>query len=111
MFVLGIYPQLILGVINSTVVQMVEQLHILTHARLDHLHFISRRVLVLMLLPKGNARAARAIALAVGAGGSGCRPCRATSQFTPGEIVTVIADARGFLRWASIITWRRTASA
>ena len=26
MFVLGIYPQLVLGVINSTVVQMVEQL-------------------------------------------------------------------------------------
>jgi NADH-quinone oxidoreductase subunit M len=28
MFVLGLYPQLVLGVINTTVVQMVEQLRL-----------------------------------------------------------------------------------
>ena len=50
MFALGLYPQLILGVVNSTVIQMVQHLRLLinsfdrgiSHVGLDNLHLVSR---------------------------------------------------------------------
>ena len=84
MFVLGIYPQLLIGVINRTVDGDGGAIEVLSQCCAWTIYISFIGVARADALPKGNARAARADGVAHGVGRIGRRPGGVTAQSQPG---------------------------